>query len=490
MTSASVEPTGSHGANPIELFFQSARSSPESLALVSSRTRFTYWQLERLSRRVARKLSKLGIQPGDVVGVQCQQEITVVIWLALLQLGATSLAVNKTTLASYRQYIDFVLVDDNFSRLKHEKVLFLSPEFFESLDGTAPLDEVSKLQPESLVRVVFSSGTTGVPKGVPFNVEIFLARIESARSNWIPIQPFMSMLGPETVSGFQTVFAQLFSGNTCYLSGDSSNAWGLINDFGIRAVKTSPAKLADLVRSFQEVQKTSKLDNQLSVIQVAGSLLSKSLATACEVNFNVTPTYLYGSTEVGTVSRGQFDESSPSWVGSIISEVECEIVNEDNVSVPSGHVGFIRVRRNQMAQGYWNAPKSKSSGFVAGWFYPGDKGVLNSNKELVLEGRSDDLVNAGGVKVNLAQLDQLLGDLKVFSDVATFEFFGEFGEPLLGLAFTALGDPDIKEIENLTQLHTPGIKFNALVRLDSLPRNSLGKVQRQQLSIHVKGDPN
>ena len=116
--------------------------------------------------------------------------------------------------------------------------------------------------------------------------------------------------------------------------------------------------------------------------------------------------------------------------------------------------------------------------------------MVNSNNELVLEGRSDDLVNAGGVKVNLAQLDQLLGDLKVFSDVATFEFFGELGEPLLGLAFAANGDPDIKEIENLAQLHAPGIRFNALVRLDSLPRNSLGKVQRQQLSTHVQGDQN
>lgn len=490
MTSGIVLPPGSDTGNPIELFFQSAIRSPESLALVSSRTKLTYLQLERLSRRVARKLSKLGIKPGDVVGVQCQQEITVVIWLALLQLGATSLAVNKTTLESYGQFIDLVLVDDNFSRLKHEKVLILGPEFFESLDATSPLDGVAQLQPDSLVRVVFSSGTTGVPKGVPFSVEVFLARVESARSNWIPMQPFMSMLGPETVSGFQTVFAQLFSGNTCYLSGDSSNLWGLINDYGIKSIKTSPAKLADLVRSYLESQKSTNIKHTLAVIQVAGSLLSKSLASACESHMRVTPTYLYGSTEVGTVTRGEFDHSRPNLVGSVVSEVECEIVDDHNVSLSAGQVGFIRVRRNQMAQGYWNSPKSKSNGFRDGWFYPGDRGVLNSEKELLLEGRSDDLVNAGGLKVNLAQLDQLLSDLEVFSDVATFEFFGEFGEPLLGLAFVAIGDLEIKEIEHLTQLHVPGIRFNSLIRLDSLPRNFLGKVQRQELATYFEGEPN
>lgn len=490
MSSPSVRSREADSGNPIVLFFNSAISSPDSLALVSARTKLTYRQLARLARQTARKLSKLGIKAGDVVGIQCQPEITVVLWLALLQLGATSLAVTKTTLASYGQYINTVLVDDNFSRLKHGRVQTLSPEFFESLDVTVPLEDIAQLQPESLVRVVFSSGTTGVPKGVPFNVEVFLARVESARSNWIPIQPFMSMLGPETVSGFQTVFAQLFSGNTCYLQSDSSNLWGLINDYGIKSIKTSPAKLADLVRSFQEGQKSSKMENSLSVIQVAGSLLSKSLATACEVSLKITPTYLYGSTEVGTVSRGQFDQSHPNSVGAVISEVEFEIVDEKNHVLPLGQIGLIRARRNPMAQSYWKNTLVTSNGFSHGWFYPGDRGVLTSKRELLLEGRSDDLVNAGGLKVNLAQLDQALSELKEVSDVATFEFYGEFGEPLLGLAFTAEGSADINEIERLAQLHAPGIRFNALVRLDSIPRNYLGKVLRKELTENAQGESN
>jgi len=490
MSSPSVQSLEADSGNPIALFFNSAITSPDSLALVSARTKLTYRQLERLARQIARKLSKLGIKSGDVVGTQCQPEITVVLWLALLQLGATSLTVSKTTLASYGQYIKTVLVDDNFSRLKHDKVQTLGSEFFESLDATAPLDEIAELQSESLVRVVFSSGTTGVPKAVPFSVEVFLARVESARSNWIPIQPFMSMLGPETVTGFQTVFAQLFSGNTCYLPSESSNLWGLIIEHRIRSIKTSPAKLADLVRSSQELQRSSALENSLSIIQVAGSLLPKSLATACQVNLKITPTYLYGSTEVGTVSRGQFNQSHPNSVGVVISEVDLEIVDEHNHVLPLGQIGFIRARRSPMAQSYWKSSQITANGFSNGWFYPGDRGVLSPKRELLLEGRSDDLVNAGGLKVNLAQLDQMLGDIKEVSDVATFEFFGDFGEPLLGLAFTAGGSPEIKDIERLAQLHAPGIRFNALVRLDSIPRNSLGKVQRKDLASHIKGESN
>jgi len=474
--------------NPIELFYQAAAASQDQLALVSAKTKLSYHQLERLSRQISRKLSRLGIKKGAVVGVDCKPEITVVIWLALLQLGATSLSVNRTILESYGEHIDFVVVDDSLSRLKHKNVVPLGVEFFESLDATAPLDEVSQLKHNDLVRVVFSSGTTGIPKGVPFTIEVLLARIDSARSNWIPIQPFMSMLGPDTVSGFQTVFAQLFTGNTCYLN-DGSSGWGLIKEHGIRSIKTSPAKLADLVREFQPSKQTSTFQNQLSVIQVAGSLLSKSLAIACQETLDVTPTYLYGSTEVGTVTRGSFDQSRPNSVGAVIPEVECEIVDEQNQTLLTGELGFVRVRRTPMAAGYWKSPTPTETGFRDGWFYPGDRGALEIENRLVIDGRSDDLVNAGGVKVNLAKLDQALSDLSQLTDVATFEFPGELGEPLLGLAFTAVGTIDIPEIEHLAQFHAPGVRFNALVRLESIPRNSLGKVLRHELSVHTRGEP-
>jgi acyl-coenzyme A synthetase/AMP-(fatty) acid ligase len=467
-------------SNPIELFFNQAERNPEGLALASPRTTLTFKMLERFSRQMARKLTRLGIRPGETVGVNCQPETMVIVWLALLQIGATTLHVNASISIQFGESIGAVIVDDSLTKIKHNRLMTIDSDFLESLDGTRPLDETTRLTNTSLIRVVFSSGTTGVPKGVPFTVENFLSRLESARVNWIPMQPFMSLLGPDTVSGFQTVFAQLFSGNTYLVSHDGEKVWDLIKINEVKSIKTSPAKLADLIRAHRI--KGSIADLGLEVIQVAGSLLSKSLAAHCLEAFGVTPTYLYGSTEVGTVSRGDFNPEKPNCVGQLVPEVECEIVDTSDTPVPAGQIGFVRVRQREMPVRYWQGPKTETSGFRFGWFYPGDSGSIDSNSELFIDGRSDDFVNAGGVKANLALLDQALSDVKEFSDVATFEFEGQLGESQIGVAYTSFEAIKPDELQRLVSNSTPGYKFSSFVRLDSIPRNALGKVQRQELS--------
>lgn len=471
--------------NPIELFFNQAEKSPESLALVSPRTTLTYNQLQRLSRQLAQKLSKFKINPGDTVGVQCQPEITVLVCLALMQMGATSVHINPVTSVAFGEFLDFVIVDDEMSKIKSKNLIVISADFLESLDGTRPLDSVAKVLSDSLIRVVFSSGTTGVPKGVPFTVETFLARVGSARLNWIPEQPFMSLLGPDTASGFHAIFAQLFSGNVYFVSHDADKVWELIKTKEIKSIKTSPAKLADLIRSHQSKSNGSRLG--LEVIQVAGSLMPKSLAAHCEEAFGVTPTYLYGSTEVGAVSRGYFRADQPNCVGQVVPDVECEIVDQNDLPVSSGQIGLVRVKRKNLPEHYWNDSHGGSIGLRVDWFYPGDRGSINSSNELSIEGRSDDLVNAGGVKVNLAQLDQTLSDIKEFRDVATFEFSGPLGESLLGVAYTSLEAVSLRDLQRLVAIATPAQRYNAYLRLDSIPRNLLGKVDRHALSNLERG---
>jgi acyl-coenzyme A synthetase/AMP-(fatty) acid ligase len=467
-------------ANPIELFFDQAEKNPESLALVSPRTTLTYNQLQRLSRQLAQKLTKSGISLGDTVGVQCQPEITVLVCLALMQLGAPSVHINAVTSAAFGGFLDFVVVDDPMAKIKSKNLIIIGTDFLESLDGIRPLDTVAPLSKDSLIRVVFSSGTTGIPKGVPFTVETFLARVVSARLNWIPKQPFMSLLGPDTASGFHAIFAQLFSGNTYFVSHDTDKVWELIKFNEVKSIKTSPAKLADLIRSHKSKSNGSKLG--LEVIQVAGSLLPKSLAVHCVEAFGVTPTYLYGSTEVGAVSRGHFHTDRPNCVGQVVSDVVCEIVDQNDLAVAISQIGFVRVKRKDMPLDYWNESQEGLSGLRLDWFYPGDRGSINSNNELSIEGRSDDLVNAGGVKANLAQLDQSLSDIKEFTDVATFEFNGALGESSLGVAYTSFEAISPSDLERLVAIATPTQRYGAYLRLDSIPRNVLGKVQRQDLS--------
>ena len=471
--------------NPIESFYESSQVTPNRTALLSSKVNLNFLQLKRISQQAAQKLKTLGIQHGDVVGLRCQPEITVVLSLALLQIGATSLAINAKVMENYRELIDFLLIDEFIPSLSHSNLINVDQDFVSSLDSISPLEEIQAINNRDIVRIVFSSGSTGVPKGVPFSKEIFVARIESALKNWIPSQPFMSLLGPETVTGFQTMFAQLFTGNTYYLAYDQDEAWNIVVGHSIESIKASPAKLKELLDK-AETSQTRSATLPLQTIQVAGSLLSIPIAEKCHEILGVWPTYLYGSTEIGTVTKGLFDKSQPNCVGEIISEVSCEILDSNNEVLPQGQIGTIRIRREPMAQSYWGKSTSSSSGFVDKWFVPGDMGFINNKNELVLDGRIDDLINLGGVKINIAELDLRLSQISQFKDVAAVIYNNPLGEKELGIAFVSEMNLSIEDVQRQCKRVANGISVNSFIKLDLIPRSSLGKVERKNLTKLVE----
>ena len=294
--------------------------------------------------------------------------------------------------------IDVLISDGMVRGAGGLKLIDIDAAFFEALKGQRPLDTVHELAGGDLCRIVFSSGTTGTPKGVPFSVDYLTARVDSARRNWIPAVPFMSLLGLDTVTGFQTFMWAMMNGETFFPVGDGQANLDLIRAHRVASIKTSPARLSDLVDAAGAQPGTT----DLTVIEVAGSLLPATVAAKTVEVFGVTPTYLYGSTEVGTVTRGTVDPAHPNMVGTIVDEIQAEIVDDNGTPLPRGIEGMLRFRKPGMPAGYWNVTvPTGHSGFRDGWFYPGDYGQIDADNRLWLSGRRDDLINAGGAKFNL-----------------------------------------------------------------------------------------
>jgi len=90
----------------------------------------------------------------------------------------------------------------------------------------------------------------------------------------------------------------------------------------VRSIKSSPARLKDLI----DAAETTKTQTKLEVIQVAGSLLDTRTVRRCDAVFGITPTYLYGSTEVGTVTRGLFKAEAPNNLGAPVDDIDFEVV--------------------------------------------------------------------------------------------------------------------------------------------------------------------
>ena len=465
--------------NPIEAVFEHGRQNPAAIAVASADFSMTAADLEQSVLRFAARLRQLGVVKGSVVAVRAHPAVEAVVILALLHEGAISLSGTPGVLRAYSANIDLVIADGPVQT--SARLVVVDAEFLTALGAVSIDIRPTQLAPDDVVRIVFSSGTTGTPKGVEFTVAALLARTDAAHTNWMPAAPFMCLLGLDTVSGIQTFYWSAFHGETYFVASDGPRNRAVIERYGVRSIKTSPARLADLL----DAGPTTTLE----VVQVAGSLLTPSLGQRTQEVLGTTPVYLYGSTEVGTVTSGPFDGSRPHVVGRLIPTVDFELVNAAGQPVTTPDTeGVIRYRSVVMVDHYWLTPADPSSAFRDGWFYPGDLGTLSATGELHISGRTNDVVNAAGAKFNLAELDIWLAELRIFEDAASFSFGTDAGTAV-GVAFVAKPHVDGGiALEQLTA-RFPNLAVSALLKLDAIPRNQLGKVDRRALVELLENGP-
>ena len=126
----------------------------------------------------------------------------------------------------------------------------------------------------------------------------------------------------------------------------------------------------------------------------------------------------YGSTEIGGTARFLYDPDRyvPGIVGKIVDGIEAEIVGEDGAPSYRGQRETIRFRRDGVLAhiGYVNDPDTSAARFRDGWFYPGDRGAFSTDGHLIIAGRDDNIINAGGNKYSLelveAEVERTVGE--------------------------------------------------------------------------------
>jgi len=469
--------------NPIDRILAWAESAPQSAAITSAEFTITYAALADSVRRMAAKLRQLGVRPGNIVAIRGRAQLEAVVMLAILHEGAVSLHGSEAVLAGYGTQIDFLVGDVVGSARTRAKIIRIDNEFLQSLGAINSRIESRPLSEESPCRIVFSSGTTGIPKGVEFTVASLLSRTASARTNWMPVDPFMCLLGLDTVSGFQTFMWSVLNGKTYFIPGDGPANARLIGASGVKSIKTSPARLENLVDAMDAIRALGGEALALEQIEVAGSLLTSRLGKRCAEVLGCVPVYLYGSTEVGTVTRGQFDPHRPSTVGSVVVDAELQVVDDDDTDLSgSGREGHVRYRTAHTPDHYWRATAETNAPFRDGWFYPGDRGTINSAGELTLSGRTNDVVNAGGAKFNLAELDLWMAEIDLFTDCASFQFQDDSGATAIGIAFVSKHPVNPQDLAVRVRGMLPNLEVRAFVRVELIPRNNFGKVTRAALA--------
>jgi acyl-coenzyme A synthetase/AMP-(fatty) acid ligase len=254
-----------------------------------------------------------------------------------------------------------------------------------------------------------------------------------------------------------------------------------LNLFQMQNMATSPYGLAEYLK-FHEAQPTFHCN--FDHILVAGSALTKQLATRAWARMSPNLITTYGAAETGAIASGDARVTTdvPGAVGFVLPDAQAEIVDEADRPVQRGSEGIVRVRTGQMADSYFHDPATSARHFRDGWFYPGDVGYLRRDALLVMTGRQETLLNVGGDKVNPEIVEEVLSSHPAIADCAVLNIANEFGIGEIHALIVARAVFDEGELrqhcsQKLQQAFIP-VRFVAVERI---PRNDLAKIERERV---------
>lgn len=466
---------------PYQHVMRNFKENPNGIALATAETQVTYSDLLGQSKQIAGYLRALGIKPGHLVATLVPPTLTFIIRQALYHEAAISCSWPQNTEPDPRLGIDWLLTTVPVEGFPAEKTIMVNNAWLARANSYGIDIEPNIYEDfDALVHLVFSSGTTGRPKAIPFSITTIERRSNFAHGYWMSQKPFFNILPQASGAGLQTAYANIVNGEPYLRPGSPSENAAIIRKHKVSSIKASPAQLKELV---DFLKANPKAGIQLDLIQSAGSYLPPSLAHELEQMTGAEIRNLYGSSEAGTVSIRVGSSEEPADTGKVVAEATVQIVDEDDRSVPVNVPGVVRYKRPFMVSEYYKNPEETERTYRDGWFYPGDTGWLTTDGHLWLSGRTSELINAGGSKIDPASVDAYLVGQREVEDAAGFGFEDELGVTRLGIAIVPRKKrSDLEDVRKRFNAAFPFRAPDEFFIVESIPRNPAGKVIRRDLA--------
>ena len=491
--------------------------TPEAEAVVYGDIRLTFAQLQEQVRRVAAAALAAGLQPGDRAAIWApNSDRWVVAALGLVSVGAVLVPVNtrfkgeeaRHVLGSTRATLlavdnDFLGVDragllDAEGELPHlEHVLDINAwDGFlargEAVPAAAVRAAADAVGPDDISDIVFTSGTTGRPKGAMVT-HAQSVRVFACWADTVGLRSDDRML---VVSPFFHTFGYKAGMLACLLKGatllpvqvfDVEQTLGLIARERASVIPGAPTLYSTLL----EHPTRSSYDISSVRLAVTGaSVVPTELIRRMrdELGFDSVLT-AYGLTEscgyATGCRQGDPDEVVSLTSGRAIPDVEVAVVDGDGKPVAAGEPGEVLVRGYNVMVGYWEDPEATAATIDAeGWLHTGDVGVLDEAGNLRITDRLKDMYVVGGFNAYPAEVEQVLVRHEAVSEAAVIgvpdERLGEVGKAFVVPRAGAAVEP--ADLVAWCKERLAGYKVPRTVELvDALPRNATGKVDKKLL---------
>ena len=466
-----------------------ARMREEEPAIAFAGGVATYGLLVRAMAACAARLAEHRLAPGAVTAVHLHNPFRhAALLLALALLGRTSASISGRAQVEFAAVVpQLVLSDEAGFELPGAVVVAIDDSWFE-VDPTAPIDYAAMLglagftDPDAVVRVVFSSGTTGYPKAVGTTLRVLQASL--AHVEMMQAGPHrhalrgLNMMGFSTAGSLSALLIALGRGGMLAFTHGPDDALRLIRAFGIEVLAAAVVQLRGVLKALGNNPPPSSLRTVIAAgASIPPQLLLETRARLCP-NLNIS----YGSSEAGAMSFGTgavLDRQAGS-AGYVLPWVALETVDADDRPVAAGTDGIIRVKTPE--QCHYLAPTTETDAmFRDGWFYPGDVGRLHPDGLLTITGRVSEIINRGGVIVAPDMVEEVLRSIPGVVDVAVFGAPDADGIEQICAAVVSEQWVDPAAIRTAAAVRLPDRVPEIVFQLEAIPRNDMGKVRRKEL---------
>ncbi|MFT4160691.1 malonate--CoA ligase [Shinella sp.] len=480
-----------------------AAAAPEAVFIETAEgRRWTYGDMIRLSGQLAHALARRGVTPGDRVAVQVEKSPeALMLYLACLRAGAIYLPLNTAyTLAELGYFLGdatpaLVVVDPKV----RDSVAEIAGGAVETLDATdggsllqlagAEEADFSDIErgPDDLAAILYTSGTTGRSKGAMLTHDNLLSNALTLRDHWrftaadrlIHALPIFHTHGLFVASN-----VTLLAGASMYLlpKFDADEVLRLMESATVlMGVPTFYVRLAQHPGLTREAAAGMRLFVSGSAPLLAETHRSFSEKTGHAILER------YGMTETNMNTSNPYDgERVAGTVGFPLPGISLRVTDpESGKPLPDGETGMIEVKGPNVFKGYWKMPEKTAAEFRAdGFFITGDLGKIDGRGYVHIVGRGKDLVISGGYNIYPKEVEtEIDGMAGVVESAVIGVPHPDFGEGVTAVVVRQKGSTlDEKAVldglqDRLARYKQP----KRVLFVDDLPRNTMGKVQKNVL---------
>jgi len=487
-----------------------ASEKPDATALEQDGDAISFAQIEKRSRQIVAMLAAHGIGKGDRIawlGKNARHYFE--LFYSAARAGVVMVPIGWRLAAPEIAYIlqdtgaKALFIDDGFEELAALACMQMDapPEVIDTPSAKAqiaasPADDFEPAGPDDAVLQLYTSGTTGNPKGaVLTNRNLFALRLPAEQagqpwSKWDEDEAILVCMPCAHIGGTGLGIMAIAAGIRGIVQAEFTPL-GVLEAFeqGITRLFIVPAALQMVVHHPRA--KTTDFSAVKYVMYGAAPIPLDLLREAVQTMPDAGFLQCYGMTETtGTIAMLPPDDHALDGnqrmrsAGKAVPGTELKIIGEDGQELPRGEVGELIVKSPSNMAGYWHLPEATAASLVDGWMHTGDAAYMDDDGYVYIQDRMKDMIISGGENVYPAQVESAIYGHPAVAEVAVIGVPDDtWGEAVKACVVPKPGaDLDPNDIIGWTRERLAGFKVpKSIDVIEALPRNASGKILRREL---------